>query len=113
MASYVVGEICRTDADAFRRVRVQVESLLGSSRDQLAQVVAREPLAAIARRLHLGLVAVVPDEVNGSRLGIEALGVLVLDAIAIRELHLFYFRLTPPPVSIKDAPRALTARTMS
>ena len=36
------------DADAFRRVRVQVESLLGSSRDQLAQVIAREPRAAIA-----------------------------------------------------------------
>ena len=35
-------------------------------------------------------ITVVPDEVNGLRLGVEALGVLVLDAIAIRELHLFY-----------------------
>ena len=75
-------------ADAHRRVRVQVEALLGAARDQLAEVVAREPLAAIACRLHLGLIAVVPDEVNGLRLGIEALGVLVLDAIAIRESHL-------------------------
>ena len=35
-------------------------------------------------------ITVVPDEVNGSRLGVEALGVLVLDAIAIRKLHVFY-----------------------
>jgi hypothetical protein len=69
---------------------VQVQALLGSSRDQPIEVVAREPLAAIACRLHLDLIAVVPDEVNGSRLGIEAFGVLVFDAIAIRELHLFY-----------------------
>src|SRR5262245_52159870 len=84
------------DADAFRRVRVQVESLLGGPGDQLLEVVAREPLAAIACRLHLGLIAVVPDEVYGLCLGIEAFGVLVLDAIAIRELHLFYSRLSRP-----------------
>src|SRR6516162_5713440 len=77
------------EADAFRRVRVQVEALLGAARDQLAEVVAREPLAAIACRLHLGLVTVVPGEVNGLRLGVEALGVFVPDAIAIRKLHLF------------------------
>ena len=35
-------------------------------------------------------ITVVPDEVNGLRLGVEALGVLVLDAIAIRKLHVFY-----------------------
>src|SRR5262245_1562088 len=78
------------EADAFRRVRVQVEALLGAARDQFPEVVPREPLAAIACRLHLGLVTVVPDEVDGVRLGVEALGVLVLDAIAIRELHVFY-----------------------
>ena len=78
------------DASAHRRVRMQVEALLGAARDQLAEVVAREPLAAIACRLHLGLVTVVPGEVNGLRLGVEAPGVLVLDAIAIRELHIFY-----------------------
>src|SRR5262245_35794088 len=77
-------------------MRVQVQALLGDPGDQLIEIVAREPLAAIACRLHLGLVAVVPDEVDGSRLGIEARGVLVLDAIAIRELHLFCSRLTRP-----------------
>src|SRR5262249_42321638 len=77
------------EADAFRRVRVQVEALLGAARDQLAEGVAREPLATIACRLHLGLIAVVPDKVNRSRLSIKALGVLVLDAIAIREMYLF------------------------
>ena len=57
---------------------MQVEALIGAARDQLPEVVAREPLAAIACRLHLGLVTVVPGEVNGLRLGVEALGVLVL-----------------------------------
>src|SRR6516162_11842166 len=78
------------DADAHRRVRMQVEPLFSAARDQLPEVVAREPLAAIACRLHLGLVTVVPGEVNGLRLRVEALGVLVLDAIAIRELHVSY-----------------------
>jgi hypothetical protein len=50
-------------------MRVQVQAFLGDPGDQLIEVVAREPLAAIACRLHLGLIAVVPDEVDGSRLG--------------------------------------------
>src|SRR5262249_22126139 len=78
------------EADAFRRVRGQGEAPLDAARDQFPEVVAREALWAIACRLHLGLVTVVPGEVNGLRLGVEALGVLVLDAIAIRELHVFY-----------------------
>src|SRR5262245_44958763 len=68
-------------------MRVQVQALLGDPGDQLIEVVAREPLAAIACRLHLGFIAVVPDEVDSSRLGPEARGVLVLDAIAIRKVH--------------------------
>jgi len=101
------------DADPLRRMRVQVEALLGDPGDQLIEVVAREPLAAIACRLHLGLVTVVPDEVNGLRLGVEALGVLVLDAIAIRKLHLvsiFRGRLGLGPKAFKIAAVELDAR---
>src|SRR5262249_62199382 len=57
------------DADPLRRMRVQVQALLGAARDQLREVVAREPLAAIACRLHLGLLAVVPEQGEGSALG--------------------------------------------
>ena len=75
-------------ADPHRRMRMQIETLFRSARNQLPEIEAGRPAQAKLDRLLLGLVAEVPDSIGGARLRRQTERMLILYSISVGKLHL-------------------------